>query len=175
MRHISILALILFISISANAAVIIGYNGIIGPLETPELAPFQTASISVATDGFLNTQSYYVLGVPVGDPGTLYGQPLPGDPHVLIYPWEMEGMPFPGFSSYVTFSYDGLSPLPGLTLLVDNITFRCDGLGNVNLQLLETQDFADWVTLDSQAIRQIPEPGTIALLGLGMMLLKRRR
>ena len=170
MRHISILALVLFFSISANAALIIGFNGVIGPLETPELDPLQTANISIATNEVIDTPGWYVLGVPQGEPGTIYANDPWLHPDLVIGP----ELPFPGFSSWVIFSYESLSPIPP-GLLVDNITFHCDGPGNVNMLLLGTQDFADWVTLDSQAIRQTPEPATIALLGLGAMLLKRRR
>ena len=64
------------------------------------------------------------------------------------------------------------SPDPyGVGVLVD-YGFNCIGLGNVDIYLI-----ADDLTtvLDKLTIAQIPEPMTIALLGLGGLLLLRRR
>jgi len=165
--------MVLLISTSASAAVQIAVNGVMNPPEIT-LDPFQTASISVWTDAVMNTPAWYVLGITEGEPGTLYGDPWSGDPHILIYPPEPEP-PFPGFSSWVMFSYDGMVPVPPGSMLVDNITFHCDGPGNVNMLLLGTEDFSSAWLAEAQMIHQTPEPGTIALLGLGAILLKRRR
>ena len=71
----------------------------------------------------------------------------------------------------------------GLTTLVDNLLLHCDGLGNVTLSLVNAANdgtIIDGVgqlkgyVYDSVLIVQ-PEPMTIALLGLGGLLLRRRR
>jgi hypothetical protein len=172
MRRISILVMVLFISTSASAAVIIGVNGVMNPSEIT-LAPSDTASISVWTDAVLNTPTWYVLGIIEGDPGSLDGGGVwPQDPHILIYPPEPEP-PILGLSSWIMFSYDGLTPLPP-GMLLDGAVFHCDGPGNVIMRLYET-DFITIMLDDTQMIHQTPEPATIVLLGLGAMLLKRRR
>lgn len=48
-------------------------------------------------------------------------------------------------------------------MLVRNIVFHCDGPGDVTLALVDENG----QVLDSQVIHQIPEPMTVALLGLG--------
>jgi hypothetical protein len=59
----------------------------------------------------------------------------------------------------------------------DEILFHCQGEGDVTVYLYDigtTWDIADGV-IDSVVISQVPEPMTIALLGLGGLLLRRRK
>jgi len=66
-------------------------------------------------------------------------------------------------------------PKPLLGPLVDNIKFHCDGYNpnapDVTLTLFDIEG----TVLDTQVIHQIPEPVTIALLGLGGLFLRRRK
>jgi hypothetical protein len=66
-------------------------------------------------------------------------------------------------------------PAPLLGPLVDNIKFHCDGyvppMSDVTLTLFDIEGNV----LDTQVIHQIPEPITIALLGLGGLFLRRRK
>jgi len=55
-------------------------------------------------------------------------------------------------------------------MLVNEIDFHCDGPGDVTLALVND----DGIVIDTQVIHQIPEPLTLALLGLGGLFLKRR-
>lgn len=55
-------------------------------------------------------------------------------------------------------------------IVIDNILFHCDGPEDVVIWLMDT-DFNVW---DKQVIHQVPEPITIALLGLGGLFLRRR-
>jgi hypothetical protein len=143
-------------------------------LETPVLDPLQTARIDIISDAAINTDAMFILGIPEGQPGTLLGDGIdPGNPHIMIASPEMEPV-VPGFSSWIIFYADGLNPIPP-GLLLNNVTFRCDGPGNVNMLLIGTEDFSEWLQYDNQMIIQTPEPATIALLGLGAILLKRRR
>lgn len=55
-------------------------------------------------------------------------------------------------------------------MLVNEIDFHCDGPGDVTIALVND----DGLVVDSQVIHQVPEPMTIALLGLGGLFLRRR-
>ena len=174
MRHITILIAVLSITVSANAAVSIVYNGITNPLETPVLDPLQTANIGIVSNSVLDGPFWFVLGIPQGQPGLLTRENIePQDPHILIAPPEEPPL-YSGFSSWIEFSYEGLDPVPA-GLLINDITFHCTGKGNVDMLLVGTLYFDHWLIFDKQMIEQTPEPATIAMLGLGAMLLKRRR
>jgi len=54
--------------------------------------------------------------------------------------------------------------------VLDSKLFHCLGLGDVEIVLMN----ASAVVIDSFIIHQVPEPVTIALLGLGGLLLRRR-
>jgi hypothetical protein len=56
-------------------------------------------------------------------------------------------------------------------LLVRNVGFHCEGPGDCTFYLVDNNG----EVLDSQVIHQIPEPMTIALLGMGGLAMFRRR
>jgi len=56
-------------------------------------------------------------------------------------------------------------------ILVDKVVFHCDGPGDVTFAIVDE----DGNLLDAQVIHQpVPEPMTLALLGLGGLFLRRR-
>ncbi len=167
MRHISILVMVLLISTSASAAVAIVVDG------ATTLDPLQTVGISIVTTGE-NVPAYYVLGITEGEPGLLIDDTIRIQSSGTIYPPETEP-PIPGLSSWIMFGFESLEPIPA-GILLEGVVFRCEGPGNVNMLLYElSADFLAMGLADSRMIYQTPEPGTIALLGLGAILLKRRR
>ena len=64
------------------------------------------------------------------------------------------------------------SPITGVVF--DHIIFHCEGPGDAVLHLYEDA-FGTPGVIDTVIIHQIPEPATIALLGLGSLLLRRRK
>jgi hypothetical protein len=70
----------------------------------------------------------------------------------------------------------------GPAVLINGIMLHCDVIGDVLLELvagpgttIDGVTVADGTVLDELLIHQIPEPMTIALLGLGGLLLRRRK
>jgi hypothetical protein len=70
---------------------------------------------------------------------------------------------------FITFP-DVPNPPPPPYIIIDDITFQCTGLGDAIIWLFD----GEGNFLDSQTIHQTPEPATLALLGLGALLLRRK-
>jgi hypothetical protein len=65
--------------------------------------------------------------------------------------------------------------IPATSLLFSGIDFHCEGLGTTVVNIY-THDWSEITgTLASVTIHQIPEPITMALLGLGGLFLRRRK
>ena len=79
----------------------------------------------------------------------------------------------PGSIIYIEIAKAEL-PIPDLPdgKIVDLLDFHCTGLGDATIILFDASAAQE---LDRQVIHQIPEPATIALLGLGGLLLRRRK
>jgi hypothetical protein len=61
-------------------------------------------------------------------------------------------------------------------VVFDQIEFRFEGPGDAVIQLWHSPDFGfSWVLDDTLTVHQIPEPITMALLGLGGLFLRRRK
>ncbi len=60
-------------------------------------------------------------------------------------------------------------------LLVDLIDFHCEAPGDAVIELYSSPDVGVWTLEDTAVIHQIPEPMTMVLLGLGGLLLRRRK
>jgi len=169
MRHILVVILVLSIPVCANAAMWITVNG---ATDTINLIPNGTASVALWGDG-TSPQGSYVLGILEGEPGSLDGSSMyPVYPPGIIPPPGPPELP-PGYKSWIPITFLDMEPPidPLMGQLVSGITFLCEGPGDVTIRLLDS----DMNLLSTQSVHQIPEPMTIALLGLGAMMLRRRK
>jgi hypothetical protein len=167
----------------ANAGMYISVNGVIDPPDTEIwLGPSDLVTIDLYA-GLEMPQGSYYLGISLSSPAT-------GDLNIdnAVPP----GGGYPGESSDVRWLddeeiagilgvynpfveavlIDTVEPMdPVIGLLVDGILFHCAGPpGDVMLALFDQ----DGNLLDTQVIH-VPEPMTAALLGLGGLMLRRRR
>ena len=77
---------------------------------------------------------------------------------------------------YLSATAGWVGDIPALSgVLVDFIEFHCDGPGDVLVTLYGSDNASQWYLGDSLIIHQVPEPATMALLGLGALLLRRRK
>jgi hypothetical protein len=143
------------------------------------IAPSQYLMIDIWTTTEIYSgagEGYFLLGI-VPTKGTLTGG-------VSLWPTETGVVYYSGYgTSYLPTGEVGdlatvgtfLPQGGGITGTVfDQIIFHCEGPGDAVLHLYST----DWVTptlIDSVVIHQVPEPTTIALLGFGGLLLRRRK
>jgi hypothetical protein len=147
-------------------------GGVIDPAGDIYITPNHTLSIGLWGDGAVEQGQYY-LGIQAGDPGSFDIDNVvipPGSPVVPSLFWD----PVPGLNTpIVGLTYLDMTPEdpPYMGQLIDNITFHCEGLGDVTMGLFD----GNANLLDTQVVHQVPEPATIALLGLGAMMLRRKR
>ena len=192
-RAVLLLLFILCLVPSANAGLFISVNGVVEPpFAEVKVQPGETAVIGIHGDGLTPAPiAAYLL---VEGPGSIDGHtmvyrgslatyqdfPLTG---IDMEPWpppeeqlrqarELLGRPELMDLSFITLANGVIPPAPLKDLLVDNILFHCEGLGNVTLTLI-SDDFT--TVYNTQDIQQIPEPVTLLLLGLGSLFAVTRR
>ncbi len=156
-----LLAILLFfvIATSANAAVTITADDTMLPI-------YGTTTIGVDSDGTTPWGTLY-MGLTTDSPGSLTP---PGGP---IQPCYEPGLAdLLGVKDLLIIELPDFPPPPTFPpgTIADNIIFTCEGVGNANILLFD----GEYSQLDSLIITQ-PEPATIALLGLGALLLRRKK
>jgi len=187
MKKLLIFMLVLGMASLASAmptSLQISVGGVLEPIDSEIwLAPSETIVLDIWTTAEIYTQcgleGYFVIGV---DPA--YGSLSGG---ITVEPWDAEA----SIALYGDGSGDAYLPPPeqgilgaistflpegsGVTgVIFDLIEFHCVAPGDAVVNLYVT----DWTTptlIDSVVIHQIPEPMTIALLGLGGLFLRRRK
>jgi hypothetical protein len=198
MKKLLVLMLVLAMSTAASAVVDLTISVTLDPFGDPiyienpqdtEIYLYPSDYIWLDIHGTVSsTTPINVWMVAVGPGSMSGGQVLVGDGTVTDYD-PMDEIE-PGFTwgdffasygydvspmiNFIEF-YDSSTPIEDLTgILFDYKEFHCDGEGDVVIYVLNA-DTGEMEVLDSLVIHQIPEPMTVALLGLGGLFLLRRR
>ena len=184
MKKFLVLMLVLGMASLAGATLQISVDGVQNPVDSEiTLMPSGTAILDVwtATDIGMFELCTYALIVADG-PGTidaanadaLYGNILAAEVPTDFF------LIGPGLAATYLGGYAG-NPVAGATIL-DGILFHCEGLGDVTIELWSLKETAVQsgiyeadALMDTVMIHQIPEPMTLALLGLGGLFLRRRK
>ena len=194
MKKLLVLMLVLGIASMASAAAIkISVNGVCDPEDTTiTLKPSETAIIDLHVTDNANWkpggQGFYLI---LQGPGSIVADsdPLAQNPQ---YRWQQSladnlERPEP-YDTLVgilgTLGYTQIVDIVGGDIkdasepfdipsgkVIDGMIFHCLDEGDVTLTLIT--DAGD--VLDTQIIHQVPEPLTVALLGLGGLFLRRRK
>jgi hypothetical protein len=179
MRHLAIIIAMLSVAVCTNAANLITVNGVIGP-DAVSIDVNGSLNIGIANDFHaIEGQGSYFLGIALGG----YAHFEINNP-IFPYPFMIEEVGWVNdaetanllgiYNPFVGVTVMELPPYPPTLLekrLVDGIVLNCDWVGDVTLKLYDSE----LNLLDTQLIHQVPEPMTIALIGLGAMMLRRKR
>ncbi len=144
------------------------------------LGPSDNLSLGIWTDAIIEPgvgEGFWALIVSVTDATVSGGVSLiTEESGIAVYPGPVPAVT-PGLDGI--FGTVALATIPSIaadTLIYDSIDFHCEWQPNdVTVTLLHGQAIGAWTAVDSVVIRQIPEPMTMSLLGLGGLLLRRRR
>jgi len=150
------------LQLSVNGAT----NGADNDMATTLEGPSGTMMIDVyAGDGFKVNWDLGVKGPgSLGGLGTLHVPPSPAGGFI-------DYGSYGGYNRYIGFRMSTDTNAAAAGVWWDD-EFHCDGPGIVTIALIDTSSLA---VLDTITVTQIPEPMTVALLGLGGLFLRRRK
>ena len=187
MRNLVILMLVLGLASVASATLQISVDGDPEPIDSEIfLLPSEIAILDIWTDADISPgvgEVYWALVCRTAD-GTISGgivvPPYDTEPGIVIYPDPVAngvpGLPQGANGVWGGISLTGvISLIPAGDVIYDDIEFHCEWAPNDVVIELYTTDFGTSELVDAVVIHQIPEPATIALLGLGGLLLRRRK
>ncbi len=166
MKRIVVISILLgIIPICAQAAIGLALDGNPAPGEL-DLALSSIISIG----GISSDSSPYTVFLELEDPGTKgewIGEPIKPPGEV----WPLEVVPDYGYSGIFMITVGSIiePPTPGLQWEVD---FHCLATGDAYINLYADDQYT---LLDSITIHQVPEPMSVLLLGIGGLLLRRRK
>jgi len=177
MKKLVVLILVLGLATMANAALTLSVG-----TDTLDPDGVNTTTISISGDGLTPGGSFY-LGIDAGSAGTgvldldgtITWTYTGGTKNTLMIDDTEAAAAFNVTNPFTNVEM-GDYPLPPTVpialdgLLVSGIGFTCTGVGDVNLMLYD----GEINLLDSIVISQVPEPITLALLGLGGLFIRRK-
>jgi hypothetical protein len=181
MNKLLALLLVLTVTSVASATLQISVNGNLEPVDSEIIIePSDVITLDIWTDAVINpfeaitwmlvcdvTGGTISGGVSVHPAMTISG-PTTQFP-AIVPPQGEEGIW--GIAANTT-----ITPVPAGTVLADLIEFHCERPGDVVISLYDAPDGSPPTQLfDSVIIHQIPEPASMLLLGLGGLLLRRRK
>ena len=172
MKKFLVLMLVLGMASLANATLQISVDGDVG-LDEITIAPSDYICLDLTAEGTEDGSAYWLN---IDGPGLVdianvvqYVQDGPVEAYIIDLG--------PAVGHDQTIMMDLLIPGSVVNILpegtvVDLLMFHCEGLGDVTVSVFDSNTGA---TLDTLTIHQIPEPMTLALLGLGGLFLRRRK
>ena len=186
MKKLLILLMVFGMTSIAGAALQISVNGNLEPIDSQiNLTPSQHAILDIWTDTTISSGVGELSGwALVVDP--IYGSISGGiavnttalEPGAPIYQ-DAQGAGMPGIGTqqgvWGMIALSTVPTIPAGEVMYDEIDFHCETFGDAVINLYGTDDWGTSYLIDSVIIHQIPEPMTMALLGLGGLGLLRRR
>jgi hypothetical protein len=183
MKKLLVVLTVLAIATVANAALVskISVNGDVDMPDTQiNLLPSDTAVIDIHMTASDSVTSIVLL---MQGPATIAKGPG-------FSAWEQSKVTIPSdfyadyLAAFTEMGYTDITQIVDVDIMditepfttpngkvVDGLILHCEAIGDVTLTLFNTS----LEVLDSQVIHQVPEPMTLALLGLGGLLLRRRK
>ena len=183
MKKLVTIMVVLAIATMANAVTLeLSLNGQITPgVAEITISPSNTFVIDIwDSQGYEVGQDLYVIAMTNNTLGTISGSgavilPNHFDTTMLGADAELAELGFVGQSgAYMFVGNYGTSGTWGPGKVIDNLVFHCEAIGDTSVTLLTSQDGATFTPVDSITVHQIPEPMTMALLGLGGLFLRRK-
>jgi len=173
MKKLLILVMVLAMASLASATLSISVNGDV-PTGDITLVPSDFVTLDVHSDGqdLADAGAFLVVEGPgMVDISGAVNNYLPNTNGDTLFIWS--GDPLVGDGVFMDFTALAVpAPVLPAGILVDGIIFHCEGPGDVVVSLYMFR--GELQLMDTQVIHQVPEPVTIALLGLGGLFLRRR-
>jgi len=199
MKKLLVLLMVLGFTTSASAVVDLNLSVTLDPYGDPQyiedpadsqISIVPSEEIWIDVHGTVPSGEYLNTWIIAQGPATMSGGVvLQGDGGVTEYDPSAELSPgytwenffadqgYSGVSPMIEFVgfVDSTEPFSDLTgILLDEKLLHCEDLGDVTISILNA-DTGEYEVYDQLVIHQIPEPMTVALLGLGGLFLIRRR